>query len=214
MRKGWTDLKKIRSHPTSAREGRKTTAFCGYVDDRKVTMGPDSFSEITMVSSKLEDASWERISDEPIEISGVGDGTATMGDRVMVPMRLRTGREEELVEARIYDPRHLPRNIDVLLGTGIQHDMKMKIDQGNDRLEVHKTSAGTGILIDLERPKTLKKRMKSRGLRVPDLASGSGAPYLILENRLISREITINAVNLLCFLLYLEQSITVKRESA
>ena len=104
FRKGWTDLKRIRSHPASAREGRKTTAFCGYVGDRKVTMGPDTFSEITLVSSELEDASWERVSDEPIEISGVGDGTATMGDRVMVPMRLRTGREEELVEARICDP--------------------------------------------------------------------------------------------------------------
>ena len=54
------------------------------------------------------------------------------------------------------DPRHLPRNISVLLGTGVQHDMKMKVDQGNDGLEVHKTPADTGILIDMERPKTLE----------------------------------------------------------
>ena len=47
------------------------------------------------------------------------------------------------------DPKHLPQGVDVLLGTDIQHTMKMKVDQGNERLEM-KSAGRSGIVIDLE----------------------------------------------------------------
>ena len=72
--------------------------------------------------------------------------------------------------------------MDFLIGTKDQKEMRMKIDQGNDRLEIKKTKSGRGIVIDLETPKTIRARMAARGLRVLDPASGSSAPALILQD--------------------------------
>jgi hypothetical protein len=105
-----------------------------------------------------------------------------MGDRVNVPVKWRTGCAELHIDARVSDPKHLPAGVDFLVGTRLQHSLEMKIDQGNDRLEIVKTPSKRGIVIDLEKPATIRRRMNSRGLRVLDLASGSASPVLILQD--------------------------------
>ena len=157
--------RRTRAHPAGSREGRKTTAFCGYAGEQKVTMGADTYSEVTLISNEVDDSGWEVLSTEPLELVGVGEGSAWIGNKVKAPLKFRTGRETIMVEARMCDPKHLPQGVDVLLGTDIQHTMKMKVDQGNERLEM-KSAGRSGIVIDLEQTKLLKRRMRSRGLKV------------------------------------------------
>ena len=66
-----------------------------------------------------------------------------MGDRVMVPVQFRAKEATEQIEARESGIKHLPPGIDLLIGTKDQRRMKMKIDQGNDRLEIKRTRSGS-----------------------------------------------------------------------
>ena len=62
----------------------------------------------------------------------------------------------------------------------------MRVDQGNQRLEIKDVKAGRGrtrgIAIDLERPGVFGRRMETKPLNVLDLASGLSAAYLILKD--------------------------------
>ena len=75
------------------------------------------------------------------------------------------------------DPRHMPARVDLLVGTRLQHSLEMQIDQGNDKLEIGKTPSKRGIVIDLGKPATIRRRMISRGLRVLDLHQGQRRQY-------------------------------------
>ena len=143
-------------------------------------IGVDTYAEISMVSAKFAAKSWQRMSRRPLRMAGLG--AATMGDRVNVPVKCRTGCAELHIDARVSGPKHLPTGADFLVGTRLQHSLEMKMDQGNDRLEIGKTPSKRGIVIDLEKPATIRRRMNSRGLRVLDLASGSASPVLILQD--------------------------------
>jgi site-specific DNA-cytosine methylase len=63
--------------------------------------------------------------------------------------------------------------------------MGMRVDQGNQRLEIKDVTAGRektrGIAIDLERPGVFRRRMETKPLEVPELASGPSAAYPILR---------------------------------
>ena len=164
----------------SEAEGRKVTAFVGWIGGHKVVIGVDTYAEVSLISDRITSSTWERKSNKPLRMSGLG--SATMGDRVVVPVQFRTMEATEHIEARESDIKHLPPGIDLLIGTKDQNEMKMKIDQGNDRLEIKRTKSGRGIVIDLETAKTLRGRMNAPGLKVLDLASGSSSPALILQD--------------------------------
>ena len=161
-------------------EGRKVTAFVGWIGGHKVVIGVDTFAEVSLISDRITSTTWKRTSTKPLRMSGLG--SATMGDRVMVPVQFRAKEVTEQIEARESDIKHLPPGIDLLIGTKDQRRMKMKIDQGNDRLEIKRTRSGRGIAIDLETAKTIRRRMSAPGLKVLDLASGSSSPALILQD--------------------------------
>ena len=161
-------------------EGRKVTAFIGWIGGHKVVIGVDTYAEVSLISKKIASATWKKHSTTPLRMAGLG--AATMGDRVEVPVQFRTMEATEHIKARVSEVRHLPPGIDFLIGTKDQKAMKMKIDQGNDRLEIKKTSSKRGIVIDLETAKTLRRRMSAPGLKVLDLASGSSSPALILQD--------------------------------
>ena len=164
----------------SEREGRKVTAFVGWIGGHKVVIGVDTYAEVSLVSKAIASATWKKYSTTPLRMAGLG--TATMGDRVGVPVQFRTMEATEHIKARVSEVRNMPPGIDFLIGTKDQKAMKMKIDQGNDRLEIKKTASGRGIVIDLETAKTLRRRMSAPGLKVLDLASGSSSPALILQD--------------------------------
>ena len=161
-------------------EGRKVTAFVGWIGGHKVVIGVDTYAEVSLVSNRITSTNWRRTTTTPLKMAGLG--TATVGDRVEVPVQFRTKEAMEHIFARESETQHLPPGIDLLIGTKDQRRMKMKIDQGNDRLEVRKTASGRGIVIDLETAKTLRRRMSAPGLKVLDLASGSSSPALILQD--------------------------------
>ena len=161
-------------------EGRKVTAFVGWIGGHKVVIGVDTYAEVSLVSKRITSTTWRRTTTTPLKMAGLG--TATVGDRVEVPVQFRTKEAMEHIFARESETQHLPPGIDLLIGTKDQRRMKMKIDQGNDRLEIRKTTSGRGIVIDLETAKTLRRRMSAPGLKVLDLASGSSSPALILQD--------------------------------
>ena len=180
-RKGWAK-QRIYAHPTSteSKEGRKVTTFVGWIDGHRAVIGADTYAEISMVSAEFAAKSWQRRSRRPLRMTGLG--STTMGDRVNVPVKWRTGCAELHIDARVSDPKHLSAGVDFLVGTRIQHSLEMKIDQGNDSLEIGETPSKRGIVIDLEKPATIRRRVNSRGLRVLDLASGSASPILVLRD--------------------------------
>ena len=89
------------------REGEKITAFLATMDGERAVTGVDTYSEISLVDENKARDSWQRIDREPLEIHGVG--RATMGDRVMIPVRMRRWEEETMIEARLCPTKHMPR---------------------------------------------------------------------------------------------------------
>lgn len=134
-------------------------------------MGADSYSEISLVEESRVQKHWKRLDTEGIEVHGVGK--ARMGERVLIPARFRTHGDQLQIEARVCNKKSLPPGIDLLICTKLQHKLKMKIDQGNDRLEIRNLPPRNGLVIDLEPTYKIRRRMTSRGIKVLDLASGS-----------------------------------------
>ena len=153
------------------------------MDGERTVTGVDTYSEISLVDENKARDSWQRIDRESLEIHGVG--RATMGDRVTISARMGHGEEETMIEARLCATKHMPRGVDLLIETKTQFRMGMRIDQGNQRLEIKDITAGRrktrGIAIDLERPLVFRRRMETKPLKVLDLASGSSAAYMILK---------------------------------
>ena len=106
---------------------KKKPAFLATMDGERAVTGVDTYSEISLVDENKARDSWQRIDREPLEIHGVG--RATMGDRVMIPVRMRHG-EEAIIEARLCATKHMPRGVDLLIGTKTQFKMGMRVDQG------------------------------------------------------------------------------------
>ena len=92
-----------------------------------MVIGVDTYAEVSLISDRITSSTWERKSNKPLRMSGLG--SATMGDRVVVPVQFRTMEATEHIEARESDIKHLPPGIDTLIGTKDQNEMKMKIDQ-------------------------------------------------------------------------------------
>ena len=90
------------------REGKKM-AFLATMDGERAVAGVDTYSEISLVDENKARGSWQRINKEPLEIHGVV--RATMGDRVMIPVRMRHREEETMIEARLCATKHIPRGL-------------------------------------------------------------------------------------------------------
>ena len=71
-----------------------------------VVIGVDTYAEVSLISNRLTSTTWKRTSTIPLKMSGLG--TATMGDRVEVPVQLRTMEAMEHISARESDIKHLP----------------------------------------------------------------------------------------------------------
>ena len=101
-------------------------AFTGStLDDKsRLTVGPDSFADVSIISPNKVDPSWDTVNMPPIGISGVGGGKAApLTTAVKIPLQLQWGAPVCHVYAYV---GAAPRNVDILMGCDIIDFLELK----------------------------------------------------------------------------------------
>jgi hypothetical protein len=155
---------------------RKTRSFISHVEGQARTTGVDSYAEVSMILDTAVNPKWPVLEDDSINMKGIG--RAQIGRLILVPVSYRCGLRAEHIEMRVATKQVMPRGIDILLGTDIQHKNDMTIKAGTDRLVIGTHS----VVIDTERTEILTERRKSRPRKVLELAGGMSTAMLIMKD--------------------------------
>ena len=83
----------------------------------RMTVGPDTFADITLISKDAVKDEWRRIDVPPITLDGIGGQSAPVVQAVRVPLHLQWGAPAVHIYAFIGPT---PRNVDMLMGVDVQ----------------------------------------------------------------------------------------------
>ena len=186
LEKGWArrlqswkhNMHKSAQIYTAQAEGqtRKVRAFVTHVESQQRRTGIDTYSEISMILDTAVNPAWEVVDTEGIKVKGVG--TAKVGKLITVPISFRCGATAKYIDMRVAPKELMPTGIEILIGTKVQHEHNMLIDQGSDRLIIKDQS----IVVDTEQVTTIIARQKSKPLDILELAGGMSPAILILSD--------------------------------
>jgi hypothetical protein len=158
------------------RELKPTLAHAGFIGDRTVVIGWDTYCQPNAIRESLVDPAWEVVDQTSMDVVGVGE--ATIGRLLRVPIRLRYAAEELYVEVRVTKDSMMPAGCDILFGTRLQKEMGVVLDARQERLEMW----NLGFSIVQEELWVIRSRMDSKPLIVLDLCAGSSGSYSVFRD--------------------------------
>ena len=153
-------------------------AFAGskLFDSTRLTVGPDSFADLTLITPDKVDPTWETVSVGPIKMSGIGgQAPAPIITAVKVPLRMQWGAAPAEVYAYVAPT---PRNVDLLLGCDVLDFLHGKVDRHGMRA----TFRSLNMAVPLVSIRENSSRLRSEPLRVIATSSGCNLAYAAMRN--------------------------------
>ena len=143
---------------------------------KRQTIGPDSFSDITLISQAKVDPSWKQFSLPPISLVGIGGKPKeSVVKAVMVPLRLQWGAPITHIVAYVAET---PQDVDILMGKDVLKFLQANIDCGADRLIVK----SQGMCIPTTSIAQNNARVNTRPLTIMSTCSGCNLVYSTFRN--------------------------------
>ena len=157
--------------------------FNGFVGNDKhnatrVTIGPDTFSDITLIPAKQVHPDWKQFTLPPISLVGIGGKkTDAVVQAVQVPLRLQWGAPVTHIVAYIADT---PEDVDILMGKDVLSFLKTDINTEADRA----TFKLFGMAVPLSTISQNNARLQTRPLNILSTCSGCNLVYGTWRNLL------------------------------
>jgi hypothetical protein len=100
----------------------------------RLTVGPDSFADITIIRPSCVDKQWTTVKVKPVSVAGIGGLCPTpMDTAVRVPIRLQYGSALSYIYAYVGDT---PKNVDMLMGCDVLDFFSASVDRRAFRTEI------------------------------------------------------------------------------
>jgi site-specific DNA-cytosine methylase len=139
--------------------------------------GDDSFAETSVIRRSRVDSAWTVIDSGSRTVVGAG-GEGTLGERVKVPVRMRSGAEGIMLQCRVMNDEECPCGVDILLGTRARRRMGSVDDVANSRIVMR----ALGLVINKEPVQLVRARMEAKPVRVLDCCAGLSGAYHVLRD--------------------------------
>ena len=168
----------VRSSPTSrgmACSGPATSGNVGVFNaflpsGHRVTVGPDTFCDVSMISPAQVDPAWPATKvNDPLWLNGIG-GTTVCDTVVQVPLRLQWGAPTDTLLMYVGET---PPGVDVILGRDMLNVLGGMLDCSADRffVKAHKLD------IPLDSIDNNTARVRAAPLKVMATSSGCSFAY-------------------------------------
>jgi hypothetical protein len=147
-------------------------------DDIRVTVGPDTFADISLIDPSIVDPSWDAIDLPPISVSGFdGPSSSLLVRAVRVPLRLQWGAPVNHIYAFVAPT---PANVDFLMGCDVMDAFGRgaTVDRGAKRV----IFPSERLAIPLETIQSNLSRVSAAPLRVLATCSGCNFVYCTIRN--------------------------------
>ena len=158
----------------------KVGVYSGFIDDAnhtRVTIGPDSFSELSWVSPTIVDPSWPHMDVPPRQVVGVGANVAMTSTAVQVPVRQQWQAAVDYLWCHVAP---LPHHVDIILGKDALNASVLGavVDVAADRV-IYRTRKQ---VIQLDSVHNTMARVNHPPLRVLSTSSGCSFVYCTFRN--------------------------------
>ena len=147
-------------------------------NDTRITVGPDSFADVSLIDPSVVDPSWESVDLPPVSVSGF-DGLSSnlLVKAVKVPLRLQWGAPINPVDAFVAPT---PANVDFLMGCDVMDAFGRgtTIDRGATRV----VFPSERLSVPLETIQSNLSRVNAAPQRVLTTCSGCNFVYCTMRN--------------------------------
>ena len=154
------------------------TGSTGTLDNKtRLTIGPDSFADVSIIAEDAVDPTWQTVEVAPIAVKGIGGPAkpTQLTTAVRIPLQLQWAAQTVFVYAYISQP---PAGVDLLMGCDIIDFLGAKIDRTANRVLFDKLKLVTPLSTIADNT----RRGTSAATKVIAACSGCNFVYATVRN--------------------------------